>query len=66
MRNRYPGTCYKCGCQVPIGYGFFERYKGGWRVKCVKCTDGRIVKPNDKEVLRAQRLHDAEVIERGA
>lgn len=66
MGNRYPGTCYKCGCHVPIGYGFFERHRGGWRVQCVKCADGREVKPDDREVLRAQHLHDAATIERGA
>ena len=63
MRNRYPGYCYKCGSYVPIGFGFFERvnfleHGRKWRVKCVKCTDGRTVKPDDAEVRRAQRMHD--------
>lgn len=52
-RNRYPGYCYKCGEHVPIGYGHFERYRGMWRIKCVKCASGRIVKDTDKEVKRA-------------
>ncbi len=59
MRNRFSGTCYKCGCHVPVGYGFFERCEGGrtkWRVQCVRCADGREVGPDDPEVLRAQRL----------
>ena len=62
MRNRYEGTCYKCGCHVPVGFGFFEkhgRYPNGkaiWRVQCVKCCDGRTVKETDKEVLRAKRM----------
>jgi len=56
MRNRYAGTCYKCGCHVPVGFGFFERHQGGWRVQCVKCCDGRDAKETDKEVLRAKRL----------
>ena len=61
MRNRYPGTCYKCGEYVPVGYGFFEKVhdhsqRGKWRVQCVKCCDGRDVNPDDKEVLRAKRL----------
>ena len=34
MRNRYPGTCYKCGKSVEPGKGFFERYKGIWVVQC--------------------------------
>lgn len=71
MRNRYPGTCYKCGRHVPIGYGFFERVnysKHGkkWRVQCVKCADSRDVKPDDKEVKRAQRLNDEALRERDA
>lgn len=52
-RNRYPGYCYCCGAYVPTGYGHFERHKGGWRVKCVKCTSGRTVKDTDKEVKKA-------------
>ena len=56
MRNRYEGTCYKCGGYVPVGYGFFERDRGRWRVQCVKCCDGRNVKETDNEVERAKRL----------
>lgn len=56
MRNRYPGTCYKCGKHVDVGFGFFERYHGSWRVQCVKCCDGRTVRDTDKEVCRAKRL----------
>ncbi len=56
MRNRYPGTCYKCGKYVDVGFGFFERYHGSWRVQCVKCCDGRTVRDTDKEVRRAKRL----------
>lgn len=55
-RNRYPGICYCCGQHVPVGYGHFERYQGHWRIKCVKCVSGRIVKETDKEVQRAKRL----------
>lgn len=58
MRNRYPGKCYKCGCDVPVGFGFFERHKGHWRVQCVKCCDGRNVKETDREVLRAKKLRE--------
>lgn len=56
MRNRYPGICYKCGKHIPVGYGFFERYRGGWRLQCVKCCDGRDVKDTDKEVKRAWKM----------
>lgn len=55
-RNRYSGYCYRCGKYVPVGYGHFERYKGTWRIKCVKCASGRIVKDSDKEVQRAIKL----------
>lgn len=57
-RNRYPGYCYCCGAYVPTGYGHFERHKGRWRVKCVKCASGRTVKDTDKEVKRAIMLRD--------
>lgn len=53
-RNRYSGYCYCCGAYVPIGHGHFERYNGNhrnkWRIKCVKCASGRIVKNTDREV----------------
>lgn len=52
-RNMYPGRCYKCGAYVPTGYGHFERFRGGWRVKCVKCASGRTVDENDPCVKRA-------------
>lgn len=55
MRNRYPGTCYKCGRPFSTGFGFFERYHGSWRVQCVECCDGRRVKETDREVQRARK-----------
>ena len=55
-RNRYPGICYCCGVQVPVGYGHFERYQGHWRIKCVKCASGRIVTEKDPSVAKAKRL----------
>ena len=57
-RNRYPGTCYCCGEYVPTGFGHFERYRGHWRIKCVKCASGRHVKSTDREVKRAIRLRE--------
>lgn len=57
-RNRYPGYCYCCGEYVPPGYGHFERRWENpgdkWRIKCVKCASGRIVKDSDKEVQRVR------------
>lgn len=57
MRNRYTGICYKCGKEVPPGYGFFERHNHKWRVQCVSCCDGRVVKDTDKEVKRVLKLN---------
>lgn len=54
-RNKYAGICYCCGQNTPPGYGHFERYKGGWRVKCVKCASGRIVNEKDKGVIWAKK-----------
>lgn len=38
MRNRHPGTCYRCGRRVEAGEGHFERFKGGWRVQHANCA----------------------------
>lgn len=37
MRNRHPGTCYRCGGHVQKGAGHFERIPGGWRVQHADC-----------------------------
>lgn len=38
MRNRYPGTCYRCGKTVDAGDGHFERHNGGWRTQHASCA----------------------------
>jgi hypothetical protein len=38
MRNRYPGTCYRCGGHVAAGDGHFERFRGGWRTQHASCA----------------------------
>ena len=38
MRNRYPGTCYRCGKRVESGEGHFERYRGKWRTQHADCA----------------------------
>lgn len=38
MRNRYAGACRECGAHVAEGAGYFERHRGGWRVRCIACT----------------------------
>ena len=55
-RNKYPGVCYCCSTQVPIGYGHFEKVRGGrpsWRIKCVKCASGRVLNNTDPGVQKA-------------
>lgn len=54
-RNKYDGFCYKCNVYVPPGFGHFEIHNGSWRIKCVKCTSGRIVNETDKEVVRIRK-----------
>lgn len=38
MRNRFPGTCYRCGKTVEAGAGHFERHNGGWRTQHADCA----------------------------
>lgn len=39
MRNKYSGTCYRCGKRVEVGDGHFERVPGkGWRVQHASCA----------------------------
>ena len=33
MRNKYPGTCYRCGKRVEVGDGHFERVGNEHRKK---------------------------------
>lgn len=54
-RNKYPGRCYCCGQWTPPGYSHFERYKGHWRIKCVKCASGRVLTDKDPGVIWAQK-----------
>ncbi len=44
MRNRFPGTCYRCGMPVAVGKGHFERLVRAqygnpkWRVQHAECA----------------------------
>lgn len=38
MRNKYAGTCYRCGQRVEPGKGHFERHEGGWRTQHADCA----------------------------
>ncbi len=37
MRNKFPGTCYKCGKPVAAFEGHFERFQGRWRTQHAAC-----------------------------
>lgn len=54
-RNKYPGYCYCCGKWIEPGFGHFERCRGGWRIKCVKCASGRTVRETDREVVKVRK-----------
>jgi hypothetical protein len=38
MRNKFPGTCYRCSKPVAAGDGHFERWQGGWRTQHADCA----------------------------
>jgi len=38
MRNKYPGTCYRCGDRVEVGDGHFERLGSAWRTQHAACA----------------------------
>jgi hypothetical protein len=38
MRNKFPGTCYRCGEHVPAGDGHFELSRGKFRVQHATCA----------------------------
>lgn len=40
MRNKFPGTCYRCGKTVEAGQGHFEKtpFTKFWRVQHATCA----------------------------
>lgn len=38
MRNRYAGSCFRCGKTVGVGEGHFERCGNHWKVQHVECV----------------------------
>ena len=38
MRNRFPGTCYRCGERVEADQGHFEKHGRSWRVLHADCA----------------------------
>jgi len=68
MRNRFPGTCYRCGKHCAAGDGYFEkRPYGGWRVQHATCAiehrkervslaeKNAAMTPNERTRARAER-----------
>jgi len=37
MRNKYAGTCYRCGKPVAPYDGHFEKVPNGWRTQHADC-----------------------------
>lgn len=57
MRNRFPGTCYRCQGHVPTGEGHFERLAGHWRVQHATCAiEFRGTPDLTREAIRNERL----------
>lgn len=50
MRNRYPGTCYRCNEWVAAGDGHFEKFKGQWRVQHASCAIQNRGKPDKARI----------------
>jgi len=56
MRNKYPGTCYRCGQTVGKGQGHFEKVKGtynSWRVQHASCA----IKHREKKESKKQLIN---------
>lgn len=60
MRNKYPGTCYRCGKRVEAGDGHFERFGGGWRTQHATCAiEFRGTPDPAREASKLRRLQSA-------
>lgn len=58
MRNRFPGTCYRCGQLVRKGEGHFERQHDRWQTQHAECAikyRGTDAGRNGFRVARAER-----------
>lgn len=55
MRNRYPGTCYRCKEHVEVGEGHFERFRGGWRTQHATCAIAHRGEPDPERTADAHR-----------
>ena len=57
-RNKYPGICYRCGQNVAVGDGHFERFRGSWRTQHASCAiEFRGTPDPDRDADRQRRLN---------
>ena len=57
MRNRFPGTCYRCGKIVEAGAGHFVRFQGSWRTQHADCAiEHRGIPDPAREAVNLARL----------
>ena len=61
-RNKFKGTCYKCGLIVEAGTGHFERHNGTWGIQhALHPGDGRVTcKMAYKQTLAEYHTHSCE------
>ena len=64
MRNKYPGTCYRCGGHVAAGAGHFERFRSGWRVQHAECAIKHRGTPDPQR--KADTMHRNQVLAKGS
>ena len=63
MRNRFAGTCYRCGQRVEPGAGHFERHNRGWRTQHAECAIAYRGKSEMVNVTRPASIEDARKME---
>lgn len=56
MRNKYKGTCYRCGQIVNPSEGHFERHNGSWRTQHADCC----IKNRFKELGQPEKIIEYE------
>lgn len=60
MRNRYPGTCYRCGKTVAAYEGHFERSPVAgekWRLQHASCAIENRGKPDAARAAHTAAMH---------
>ncbi len=62
MRNKHPGTCYRCNTRVEAGDGHFEKNRGAgpkWRTQHASCAIRWRGATRPPTVLEAQAAREA-------